>query len=168
MRLGEEAIPTKRIPSLEGSLPTACFARTSAGPYNSGVRRGLLVCTTFCFVLAAAPCAFADAASEAGQDFATGQRAFAAGDYRAAGTAFEEAYKKKPHHASLWNAGRSWQHAGELPRAANLYLRYLGEAPMDARDRDHATEALRDLSTRLARLDVKSSEARELRVDGQE
>jgi hypothetical protein len=104
--------------------------------------------------------------TDAGIDFARGQRAFAAGDYRAAALSFEDAYRRKPHHAALWNAGRSWERAGEIARAANLYARYLAEAPADARDRDHATEALRHLGAQLVRLDVQGAEDGSVSVDG--
>ena len=38
--------------------------------------------------------------------FAAGKKAYEAHDYRAAAAAFEEAYRKKPHHDPLWNAAR--------------------------------------------------------------
>jgi len=86
--------------------------------------------------------------------FAEGERAFDAGDYRAAAEAFEAAYRVRPHHAPLWNAARSWQSAGDEVRAANLLERYLREAPESAPDRSRATALLGEIGQRLARIQV--------------
>ncbi len=87
-------------------------------------------------------------------EFAEGQRAYAAGDFRHAGDAFEKAYHDKPHYSALYNAARAWQKAGELARAANLYSRYLDEAPVQTRDRDTATNALRELALKLGKFEI--------------
>jgi hypothetical protein len=100
------------------------------------------------------------------EQFAEGQRAFAAGDFRHAAEAFEEAYRKKPHYSPLWNAARSWQKAGESTRAANLYARYLREAPATARDRDQATASLAELAARLGRIVVQAQGGTDVRIDG--
>ncbi len=103
----------------------------------------------------------------AAKDFAEGQRAFTLGDYPRAAGAFERAYAKSPHHSSLWNAARSWQRAGEIARAANLYARYLREAPPNAPDRNSASSALKKLTLKLARLDLHAGPGlSDLRVDG--
>ncbi len=101
-------------------------------------------------------------------DFKEGQRAFAAGDFRRAGASFEAAYRKKPHPSALWNAARSWEHAGESAQAANLYSRYLREAEPGARDRDSATIALKELGGKLGRIDVTGAGAQTALVDGKE
>jgi hypothetical protein len=103
---------------------------------------------------AAAPAVSDDARREAGQKFEYGKRAFDAGDFTRAAAAFEAAYKLSPHEDSLWNAARAWHRAGELPRAANLYARYLREAPPNAADRAGATSALASLGARLGRIEV--------------
>jgi hypothetical protein len=108
----------------------------------------------------------ADADRTAARHFADGQKAFTAGDYAHAGDEFEAAYRDKPHHAPLWNAARSWQRAGEDVRAANLYARYLREAPPDAPDRDQATTALRGLTGRMGRIEPHASGVDKLRLDG--
>lgn len=110
--------------------------------------------------------ALADADRTAARHFADGQKAFTAGDYAHAGDEFEAAYRDKPHHAPLWNAARSWQRAGEDVRAANLYARYLREAPPDAPDRDQATTALRGLTGRMGRIEPHASGVDKLRLDG--
>lgn len=108
----------------------------------------------------------ADADRTAARHFADGQKAFAAGDYAHAGDEFEAAYRDKPHHAPLWNAARSWQRAGEDVRAANLYARYLREAPPDAPDRDQATTALRGLTGKMGRIEPHAAGVDKLRLDG--
>ncbi len=90
-------------------------------------------------------------------EFTEGQRAYAAGDFRHAGDAFEKAYHDKPHYSPLWNAARAWQKAGETARAANLYSRYLDEAPAQTRDRDTATQSLRDLALKLGKLEIHAA-----------
>jgi hypothetical protein len=107
-----------------------------------------------------------DADRSAARHFADGQKAFTAGDYAHAGDEFEAAYRDKPHHAPLWNAARSWQRAGEDVRAANLYARYLREAPADAPDRDQATAALRALTSRMGRIEAHAAGVEKLRLDG--
>jgi hypothetical protein len=107
-----------------------------------------------------------DGDRSAARHFADGQKAFTAGDYPHAGDEFEAAYRDKPHYAPLWNAARSWQRAGEEVRAANLYARYLREAPADAPDRDQATTALRALTSRMGRIELHASGVDKLRLDG--
>lgn len=109
-----------------------------------------------------------DAVARAAKQFVEGQKAFTAGDYRRAGALFEGAYHDKPHHSALWNAARSWQKAGEEVRAANLYARFLLEAPANAPDRDQANAAVRDLATRMGRVELHGAPGvANLRLDGQ-
>lgn len=100
------------------------------------------------------------------REFAEGQRAFAKRDYRHAAESFESAYKHAPHPDALWNAARSWARAGEKARAANLYAKYLDQAPAKARDRNSATDALRDLSSQLAKLEIHATDVEDVTVDG--
>jgi hypothetical protein len=103
-----------------------------------------------------------DAAAAA---FAEGERAFAAGDYQRAARSFAQAYALAPHPAALWNTARAWHEAGELARAANLFAKYLREAPAGAPDRGSATKALEDLSRKLGRIDVFAPGLADVRVD---
>jgi tetratricopeptide (TPR) repeat protein len=98
------------------------------------------------------------------EEYAQGKVAFAAGDYLRAAGLFMSAFGHLPHHDSLWNAARSYELSGEKARAANLYGRYLAIAPADARDRDRATAARRELSASLGRIDVHGP-ATEVRID---
>jgi hypothetical protein len=134
--------------------------------------RGLAAAT--CLGLAAATLALSspaaaadDAVARAAKQFVEGQKAFGAGDYRSAAGLFEGAYRDKPHHSALWNAARSWQRAGDEVRAANLYARFLLEAPPDAPDRDQANVAVHDLATRLGRIELHvATGTSNLRLDG--
>jgi hypothetical protein len=99
--------------------------------------------------------------------FSQGQHAFKRGDFRHAAEQFEVAYAHAPHPDVLWNAARAWHRARELARAANLYARFLRDAPADARDRNSATSELRELSTKVARMDVVAPDFQDVRVDEQ-
>jgi hypothetical protein len=99
--------------------------------------------------------------------FLEGEKAFEHGDYLDAARAFEAAYRASPHPDVLWNAARAWDHAGEPARAANLYARYLEEAPAGARDRDSAIQDLARLSAKLGRLDVVATGLGDVGVDDQ-
>jgi hypothetical protein len=111
--------------------------------------------------------ATADDRKQAAADFAEGDRAFKDGDFRRAAEAYEHAYQRVPHHSTLWNSARAWHHAGELARAANLYARYLREAPANARDRNSAQSALTELAGKLARLEIHATDVSSVQVDGQ-
>jgi len=99
--------------------------------------------------------------------FNEGTKAFAAGAYRVAAGDFESAYARAPHHAPLFNAARSWHRAGELPRAATLYARYLAMAPADARDRAAASAGLAEIGPRLVRFEIDAPAFASVRVDDQ-
>src|SRR3984885_7057366 len=101
----------------------------------------------------------------AAREFAEAQRAFGAGDYKLAAEQFEAAYKHKPHHASLWNAARARQRMGEIARAANLYARYLREAPPNARDRNTAQSSLQKIAPRLGQFEITSVGFEDVQVD---
>jgi hypothetical protein len=118
-----------------------------------------------CAAAQAAATATAEDRKQAAKDFAEGDRAFKDGDYRHAAESYERAYQRVPHYSALWNAARSWDHAGEPARAANLYSRYLREAPPRARDRNSAQRLLRALSNRLARLEIHATDVSDVRVD---
>jgi hypothetical protein len=104
---------------------------------------------------------------QAARKFAEGTRAFDSGDFLRAGEAFDAAYALAPHPDALWNSARAWHKAGELARAANLYARYLREAPEGAPDRPGALTAQKQLASRLARIEIHSGEGvTDVRIDG--
>lgn len=154
--------------------PVSPTVRARAPRRTASLRRATAAAVTLCacalpFVVptraGAAPPTAED--REAAKAFVEGQRAFTAGDFRRAASAFETAYARKPHHASLWNAARSWQKAGEDLRAVNLLERYLHEAPPDAPDRDSATAALADVGKRVGRVELHFVGVDEGRLDGE-
>lgn len=98
-----------------------------------------------------------EARKAAARHFAEAERAYAAEDWTQAANAFEAAYKAAPHPDPLWNAARAWQRAGEHARAANLYARYLREAPGNAHDRSNATKALAQLAQKLGRVEIHAA-----------
>ncbi len=123
--------------------------------------------------LAVARPALADAAltaddrKAASEAFRDGDRAYKAGDFRHAAEAYHDAYVKAPHYAPLWNEARAWEKASEVARAANVYAKYLREAPANAPDRNRATSALDRLAKKLARLDIHAASGlADVKVDG--
>lgn len=118
-------------------------------------------------VLGATPKAAAAAPdpTTAAQRFSEGEAAFSRGDFSAAGLSFEAAYDADPNPSSLFNAAKSWERASETSRAANLYRRFLDEAPNDTPNRDRATAALNELGGRLGRLSIVAPGVHELRLD---
>jgi hypothetical protein len=109
--------------------------------------------------------ATADDRRQAAKDFAEGDRAFATGDFRRAALAYDRAYARVPHHDVLWNEARAWHRAGELAHAANLYARYLRDAPSAARDRNSAQRALDELAGKLAKLEIHADGITDITVD---
>lgn len=100
------------------------------------------------------------------QRFGDGEAAFERGDFVAAGRSFEAAYDADPSPSSLFNAAKSWERAGEAARAANLYHRFLDEAPSDTANRDRATAALAELGQKLGRVELVALAVRALSLDG--
>jgi hypothetical protein len=143
-----------RAPAVYGAALLAVVASLAFAPRAAGQ-------TT------AAPATSAEDRRQAAKDFADGDHAFKEGDFRQAAESYERAYHRVPHHSALWNAARAWHRAGELARAANLYARFLREAPPSSRDRNSAQRAVNDLSNRLARLEIHATDVATLKIDGE-
>jgi hypothetical protein len=99
--------------------------------------------------------------------FNRGEEAYASGSFSDAGIAFEEAYGHVPHPSALWNAARAWNRAGDLARAANLFAKYLNEAPPDAPDRKSAVTSLEQLTGKLGKLNIYAPGFTVIEIDGQ-
>jgi hypothetical protein len=99
--------------------------------------------------------------------FNRGEDAYASGNFNAAGAAFEEAFSHVPHPSALWNAARAWNRAGDLARAANLFTKYLREAPPDAPDRKSAVASLEQLTGKLGKLNIYAPDFPVIEIDGQ-
>jgi tetratricopeptide (TPR) repeat protein len=115
----------------------------------------------------AAASASPDEAKKAKALFTKGKAAFKAKDFVAAAQSFEQAYQLKPHHDVLWNAARSRHEADQPLDAANLYAKYLREAPDDAKDRDEAIRNLKEISAKLGKIEVHTAPTvKEPHLDG--
>lgn len=105
-----------------------------------------------------------EAADEASAFFRAGRAAFERGDYPAAARAFEEADRRLPAAAAVFNAGRAWEAAEELARAANLYADALARTPpLDSALAVQARAALDALDHRVGVLVVEGPET--VRID---
>jgi hypothetical protein len=125
------------------------------------VRRALISAALIAFALPAQ----ADERAAASKKFQDAEHAYRAGDFTLAGDLFEGAYALSPHADALWNAARAWHRAGERARAANLYARFLREAPPNAPDRNNATTALVQLARQLGKLELQRSTFDTAKVD---
>jgi tetratricopeptide (TPR) repeat protein len=84
----------------------------------------LIAALCACGVAAAQPGPAPDKA-KASAAFARGRAHYAAGDYRAAASAFLEAYAGDPDPGYLFNAGQAFRFAGDCPGAAHYYRQFL-------------------------------------------
>jgi tetratricopeptide (TPR) repeat protein len=81
--------------------------------------------------------------------FDQAEQAFDAEDYTRAAQLFEEANRHAPHPSVLFNAAVSWDHAGELARAANAYRAALEEEGLSAAQTEESERRLSALGERL-------------------
>ncbi len=95
-----------------------------------------------------------DRTSSAAHFFRTAQAAFERREYVVAAKAFEHAYQEVPAAASMYNAGRSWQAAGEKARAATSYARALGQGGLTDEETLQARQRLTALQMSLGAVSV--------------
>jgi hypothetical protein len=114
----------------------------------------LLAALTSTLSIGAARPAAADPDSPAAREFREGQQAFARGDFRGAAKQFEAAFRDDPRGASVFNAGLSWQAAGDTARAADDYAFALATTDLPADNAADARTRLGALEKSLARIDV--------------
>jgi hypothetical protein len=112
-----------------------------------------------------APSAEQEPRAAAKREFVAGDAAYAKGDFTAAAGHFEAAYGLAPHPAALLNAAQAWEAAKNYARAANLYAKYLREAPSDAAPRTTASSSLKNLAPKVAELDITANGLTDLAVD---
>lgn len=86
-----------------------------------------------------------DDKATAAQFFRAGSAAFARGENRAAALAFEEAYRRVPRGAALFNAGLAWDAASEAARAADDYAVALARGDLDAIAAERARRRLAEV-----------------------
>jgi hypothetical protein len=106
-----------------------------------------------------------DARADAARRFKAGSEAYARGDFPSAARAFDEAYRIAPRAAVAYNAGLSWESAGQRSRAADDYTRALEGSDLGAVERADATGRLRALERALARLTLSAPGATRLALD---
>jgi hypothetical protein len=90
----------------------------------------------------------------AAEEYRAGEDAYAHGAFRAAASAFSRAYEEDPLGASIYNAGVSWQAAGEFARAADDLVLALGAAGLPEAQRVDARKRLVVLEKQVSRIDV--------------
>ena len=112
----------------------------------------------------ARPAAAADPAAAAVREFHEGQQAYARGDFRAAAQRFEAAFRDDPRGAIVFNAGLSWQAAGEPARAADDYAFALATTDLPAENAADARTRLGALEKSLGRIDVTSPQGSRVSV----
>jgi tetratricopeptide (TPR) repeat protein len=101
-------------------------------------------------VVVAAP----DAAKEARKAFEAGQKAFRLGKFAEAISAFETAYRTKPHPIIRVSIAKCAEQLDDLPRALRSYRTYLFELP-DTADRGVVEKAITKLEHKLASRNVQ-------------
>jgi hypothetical protein len=116
--------------------------------------RALLLLTPIVCLTSARPAAAADPAAAAVREFGEGQQAYARGDFRTAAQRFETAFRDDPRGAIVFNAGLSWQAAGEPARAADDYAFALATRDLPPENAADARTRLGALEQSLGRVDV--------------
>ena len=125
---------------------------------RSGFCAALLVAAV-AVTLVPAPAVAADDSGAAAL-FRAAESAYARHDYAAAAVAFEEANRKDPRAATVYNAGLAWQSANEGPRAADAFAAALALGQLDDARQKDAAQRLRDLEKSLGRVRVTAPNAR--------
>ena len=105
--------------------------------------------------LVAATSAWAQGATderEAGRLFRAGVAAFRAGDFEAAARTFEAAHDQVPSGAALYNAGRAWRQADDLPRCLDAWERALASKELTSDQVGYVERTMIELRARAAKL----------------
>jgi hypothetical protein len=88
-------------------------------------------------------------------------------DYARAAESYESAYKHQPEPKWLFLAARAHQRAGDLPKAAALYARFLKDAPEKAAQRPVAKRELASVEASVGHVEIRANGATEITMDGQ-
>lgn len=86
--------------------------------------------------------------------FRAGTAAFEAGDYTAAAHAFEEAHRRVPRGAAVYNAALAWEAAKQPARAADGYEGALADGTLASAAADDARKRLAALERALGVIEV--------------
>lgn len=98
----------------------------------------------------------ADPGAAAVREFHEGQQAYARGDFKDAAQRFEAAFRDDPRGAIVFNAGLSWQAAGEPARAADDFAFALATTDLPSENAADARTRLGALEKSLGRIDVSA------------
>jgi hypothetical protein len=85
-----------------------------------------------------------------------------------AAASFDDAYRIAPRGAAAYNAGLSWEAAGEAARAADDYARALRAGDLGAVERADTTGRLKNLEHKLGRLTVFAPDDARVLLDDQD
>jgi tetratricopeptide (TPR) repeat protein len=137
------------------------------------LKRSVTPALALCAVLAATgfthPAAAQDSGGTAGRAFQAGTQAYARGDFRVAAASFDEAYRIAPRGAAAYNAGLSWEAAGEAARASDDYARALRAGDLGTVERADTTGRLRNLeSNKVGRVSVFAPDDARVSLDGRD
>ena len=92
--------------------------------------------------------------TQASEFFRAGEASYARGDFPAAARSFEEAHRRAPHAATLYNAALAWEWAQQIARAADGYESALRMEGLGARQKRDALGRLQALEKRLGHIRV--------------
>ena len=92
--------------------------------------------------------------AHAAERYRAAEEAYAHGAYRAAAETFEAAFREDPRGATIYNAGVSWEAAGDGPRAADDYATALAASDLRGAERADASKRVSALQAKLGRLDA--------------
>jgi hypothetical protein len=81
--------------------------------------------------------------------FRAGSAAYERGDYAAAAVAFEEAHRRAPRAATIYNVALAWQAAGELGRAGDAFEACIAFGGLEPSSLEDARARLRVLDPQL-------------------
>jgi hypothetical protein len=132
------------------------------------MRRSLLAITcgsALLLVAAPSPCEEGNDATRARSLYDAGIDAFADKRFVEAALAFEAAAAIKPNPISFYTAGRSWDQADALARAADDYSRALANPGLALEAADHARQRLASLEQVLGGLNVTGPQSWRVQID---
>ncbi len=131
------------------------------------VFRGVAAALFVTLAIARAPSSALAAGSErAAAIFRQGQEAFAHKNYAAAAASFEQAAQLAPHPSAWLDAAEAWELDGAPARAAEDCDRALALPDVAADHRHDAEARLARLVPKIATLDLRSTRAQLVKVDG--
>jgi hypothetical protein len=117
------------------------------------VEAALLLASVAIGLLFASP-AEAEPDAGAARLFQEGAAAYARGDFRAAALSFEEAYRRAPRGATMYDAGVAWAQAKDWERAADDFETAISDAELDPKHAADARRRLEDAERRVGRIEI--------------